>query len=151
MVKRILIGFVVIIIIIQFIQPARNNTGQVVPQSFIDTFLPNDTVLNLLSNSCFDCHSNHTKYPWYTNVQPIGWMMAKHINDGKAELNFDELAALSNRRRNSKFKSISEQIEQEKMPLKSFLLMHKNAKLSKADKNILINFFQLKIKELENK
>jgi len=142
MVKRILIGFVVIIIIIQFIQPARNNTGQVVPQSFIDTFLPNDTVLNLLSNSCFDCHSNHTKYPWYTNVQPIGWMMAKHINDGKAELNFDELAALSNRRRNSKFKSISEQIEQEKMPLKSFLLMHKNAKLSKADKNILINFFQ---------
>ena len=78
-------------------------------------------------------------------------MMAKHINDGKAELNFDELAALSNRRRNSKFKSISEQIEQEKMPLKSFLLMHKNAKLSKADKNILINFFQLKIKELENK
>lgn len=151
MVKRILIGFVVIIIIIQFIQPARNNTGQVVPQSFIDTFLPNDTVLNLLSNSCFDCHSNHTKYPWYTNVQPIGWMMAKHINDGKAELNFDELAALSNRRRNSKFKSISEQIEQEKMPLKSFLLMHKNAKLSKADKNILINFFQLIIKELENK
>ena len=151
MVKRILIGFVVIIIIIQFIQPARNNTGQVVPQSFIDTFLPNDTVLNLLSNSCFDCHSNHTKYPWYTNVQPIGWMMAKHINDGKAELNFDELAALSNRRRNSKFKSISEQIEQEKMPLKSFLLMQKNAKLSKADKNILINFFQLIIKELENK
>jgi len=137
--------------IIQFIQPARNNTGQVVPQSFIDTFLPNDTVLNLLSNSCFDCHSNHTKYPWYTNVQPIGWMMAKHINDGKAELNFDELAALSNRRRNSKFKSISEQIEQEKMPLKSYLLMHKNAKLSKADKNILINFFQLKIKELDNK
>lgn len=151
MVKRILIGFVVIIIIIQFIQPARNNTGQVVPQSFIDTFLPNDTVLNLLSNSCFDCHSNHTKYPWYTNVQPIGWMMAKHINDGKADLNFDELAALSSRRRNSKFKSISEQIEQEKMPLKSYLLMHKNAKLSKADKNILINFFQSKIKELENK
>ena len=151
MVKRILIGFVVIIIIIQFIQPARNNTGQVVPQSFIDTFLPNDTVLNLLSNSCFDCHSNHTKYPWYTNVQPIGWMMAKHINDGKADLNFDELAALSSRRRNSKFKSISEQIEQEKMPLKSYLLMHKNAKLSKADKNILINFFQLIIKELENK
>ena len=151
MVKRILIGFVLTIIVIQFIQPARNSTGQVVPQSFIDTFLPNDTVLNLLSNSCFDCHSNNTKYPWYTNVQPIGWMMAKHINDGKAELNFDELAALSNRRRNSKFKSISEQIEQEKMPLKSFLLMHKNAKLSKADKNILINFFQLIIKELENK
>ena len=145
MVKRILIGFVVIIIIIQFIQPARNNTGQVVPQSFIDTFLPNDTVLNLLSNSCFDCHSNNTKYPWYTNVQPIGWLMANHINDEKKELNFNELAALSTRRRNSKFKSISQQIEQAKMPLKSYLFIHRNAALNEADKKLLINFFQSKI------
>lgn len=145
MVKRILIGFVVIIIIIQFIQPARNNTGQVVPKSFIDTFQPNDTIVKLLANSCFDCHSNNTKYPWYTNIQPVGWLMAKHINDGKAELNFDDLAALSNRRRNSKFKSISEQIEQDEMPLKSYLLIHRKAALNEADKKLLINFFQSKI------
>ena len=71
--------------------------------------------------------------------------MAKHINDGKAELNFDDLAALSNRRRNSKFKSISEQIEQDEMPLKSYLLIHRKAALNEADKKLLINFFQSKI------
>ena len=71
--------------------------------------------------------------------------MAKHINDGKAELNFDDLAALSNRRRNSKFKSIAEQIQQDEMPLKSYLLIHRNAALNETDKKVLINFFQSKI------
>lgn len=145
MVKRIFIGFVVIIIVIQFIQPVRNTSGQVVPQSFIDTFQPNDTIVKLLANSCFHCHSNNTKYPWYTNIQPVGWLMAKHINDGKDELNFDDLAALSNRRRNSKFKSIAEQIQQDEMPLKSYLLIHRNAALNETDKKVLINFFQSKI------
>jgi len=143
--KYILIATLILFIGIQFIQPVRNTSGQALPQSFLDTFQVNDTVKNLLANSCFDCHSNNTKYPWYTNIQPVSWLMAKHINDGKAELNFDDLAALSNRRRNSKFKSISEQIEQDEMPLKSYLLIHRKAALNEADKKLLINFFQSKI------
>lgn len=143
--KYILIATLILFIGIQFIQPVRNTSGQALPQSFLDTFQVNDTVKNLLANSCFDCHSNNTKYPWYTSVQPIGWLMAKHISDGKEELNFDELAALGTRRRNSKFKSISQQIEQDKMPLKSYLFIHRNAALNEADKKLLINFFQSKI------
>jgi hypothetical protein len=143
--KYILIATLILFIGIQFIQPVRNTSGQALPQSFLDTFQVNDTVKNLLANSCFDCHSNNTKYPWYTSVQPIGWLMAKHISDGKEELNFDELAALGTRRRNSKFKSISQQIEQDKMPLKSYLFVHRNATLNEADKKFLINFFQSKI------
>ena len=143
--KYILIATLILFIGIQFIQPVRNTSGQALPQSFLDTFQVNDTVKNLLANSCFDCHSNNTKYPWYTNIQPVGWLMANHINDGKKELNFNELAALSTRRRNSKFKSISQQIEQAKMPLKSYLFIHRNAALNEADKILLINFFQSKI------
>lgn len=143
--KYILIATLILFIGIQFIQPVRNTSGQALAQSFLDTFQVNDTVKNLLANSCFDCHSNNTKYPWYTSVQPIGWLMAKHISDGKEELNFDELAALGTRRRNSKFKSISQQIEQDKMPLKSYLFVHRNATLNEADKKFLINFFQSKI------
>ena len=143
--KRIFYFFIIFLVAVQFIRPRRNTGVPPIPQSFIDTFLPNDTVLNLLSNSCFDCHSNNTKYPWYTNVQPIGRLMANHINDGKKELNFNELAALSPRRRNSKFKSIAEQIQQDEMPLKSYLLIHRNAALNETDKKVLINFFQSKI------
>lgn len=143
--KYILIATLILFIGIQFIQPVRNTSGQALPQSFLDTFQVNDTAKNLLANSCFDCHSNNTKYPWYTSVQPIGWLMAKHISDGKEELNFDELAALGTRRRNSKFKSISQQVEQDKMPLKSYLFVHRNATLNEADKKFLINFFQSKI------
>lgn len=143
--KRIFYFFIIFLVAVQFIRPRRNTGVPPIPQSFIDTFLPNDTVLNLLSNSCFDCHSNNTKYPWYTNVQPIGRLMANHVNDGKKELNFNELAALSPRRRNSKFKSIAEQIQQDEMPLKSYLLIHRNAALNETDKKVLINFFQSKI------
>ncbi|HRO85618.1 MAG TPA: heme-binding domain-containing protein [Niabella sp.] len=143
--KRIFYFFIIFLVAVQFIRPRRNTGVPPIPKSFIDTFQPNDTIVKLLANSCFDCHSNNTKYPWYTNIQPVGWLMAKHINDGKAELNFDDLAALSNRRRNSKFKSISEQIEQDEMPLKSYLLIHRKAALNEADKKLLINFFQSKI------
>lgn len=130
---------------IQFIRPQRNISTQAVPQAFLDSFQVSDTVKNLLANSCFDCHSNNTRYPWYTNIQPVGRLMANHIKEGKEKMNFNELAALSTRRRNSKFKNITEQIEQGEMPLKSYLLMHNNAKLSPAERTILINFFQSKI------
>lgn len=130
---------------IQFIRPQRNSSAPAVPQDFLDTFHVGDTVKNLLANSCFDCHSNNTRYPWYTNIQPVSWLMANHIKEGKEKLNFNELAALSIRRRNSKFKNITEQIDHGEMPLKSYLLMHNNAKLSPAERTILIKFFQSKI------
>lgn len=149
--NKLIILLIILLTAIQFIQPARNTGVQAIPQSFIDTFRVNNTVKNILTVSCFDCHSNNTRYLWYTNIQPISWMIAKHIKDGKAELNFDELAALSPRRRNSKFRSITEQIEKDEMPLKSYLILHKDGRLSEEDKNTLINFFQSKINNAENR
>ncbi len=143
--NKLIILLIILLAAIQFIRPARNTSVQAVPQAFMDTFQVNENVKKLLVTSCFDCHSNHTRYPWYTNIQPVGWLMAKHIRAGKAELNFDELAALSPRRRNSKFRSITEQIEKDEMPLKSYLILHKDARLSEEDKNTLISFFQSKI------
>jgi hypothetical protein len=96
--------------------------------------------------SCYDCHSNNTKYPWYNKIQPAAWFLEDHIKEGKAELNFNEWGLLSNRRKASKLRSIIKQIESGAMPLDSYTLIHRNAKFSETDKKIIVKY----IKKLKN-
>ena len=94
----------------------------------------------LLQESCYDCHSNNTEYPWYNKVQPVAWFLEDHIQEGKDELNFNEWAEYSDRRKNSKLRSIISQIEEDKMPLDSYTLIHKDAILSDEDKRVIIDY-----------
>lgn len=141
--SRIKIGLLVlsvIIIAIQFVQPARNQNRQVLDADITRLYMVPENVKAVLKPSCYDCHSNNTNYPWYANVQPGGWWLASHIKKGKAELNFDEFGNYSKRRRQSKLKSIASSIEDGTMPLPSYTLIHKNAKLSKEDKTLLLSW-----------
>ncbi|MBT5165791.1 MAG: heme-binding domain-containing protein, partial [Nitrosomonadales bacterium] len=108
-----------------------------------DFLLVNNTQENisaLLQESCYDCHSNNTEYPWYNKVQPAAWYLEDHIQEGKDELNFNEWAEYSDRRKNSKLRSIISQIEEDKMPLDSYTLIHKDAILSDEDKRVIIDY-----------
>jgi hypothetical protein len=133
----------ILLILAQFVRPARNKSGQAQRSIFFDSFKVNKPVQHLLETACFDCHSNDTRYPWYTNVQPVGWLMAKHIKDGKAKLNFDKMAGYGPRRIRSKFKAIKDQIEQDKMPLESYKKLHKEARLSEDQKALLLKWVNL--------
>ena len=102
---------------IQFVPTERNQTNAVPKTDFI---LVNDVpkdIKNKLQVSCYDCHSNNTAYPWYNKVQPVAWLLENHIKEAKAELNFNEWANYSNRRKKSKLKSIISQIRDNEMPL----------------------------------
>lgn len=140
--KKILLIILVAIIAIQFIQPARNKNGQVSPTDISKVVSVPQNVALLLRNACYDCHSNNTTYPWYANVQPIGWILARHISDGKKELNFSDFGSHTNRRQQSKFKAIASQIKDDEMPLYSYTIIHKNARLSKEEKALIINWAQ---------
>lgn len=94
----------------------------------------------ILNTSCYDCHSNNTRYPWYATIQPAGWLLAKHVKDGKAELNFDAFGNYSKRRQLSKLKSVASQINDGEMPLPSYTWIHKDAKLSTADKGLITDW-----------
>jgi hypothetical protein len=109
-----------------------------------------DCVNQILKRSCYDCHSDHTRYPWYAAIQPAGWILARHIRRGKAELNFSEFDRYSRRRQISKLKGIAKQIEDKEMPLKSYLLLNKEAKLSVEEKNLLINWMLSKADSISN-
>ncbi len=134
----LLVGFVGI----QFV-PTDLNQSDTVPKT--DFLLVNNTQENisaLLQESCYDCHSNNTEYPWYNKLQPVAWFLEDHINEGKEELNFNEWDAYSNRRKNSKLKSIISQVKDDEMPLASYTLIHKDAKLSNSEKTLIIDYMK---------
>lgn len=131
---------------IQFIPTTRNQNNEVLETDFSKTFSVPNNIQNLLRNSCYDCHSNNTNYPWYNKIQPVSWFLEHHIKDGKKELNFSEFGGYSKRRQKSKLKSIKSQIEKDVMPLSSYTLIHRDAKLSKKDKKLIYNWLdKLKI------
>lgn len=141
-VKKILLVILVAFIAIQLIQPARNQSGQVLSTDIAMAYQIPDTVQTILKLACYDCHSNNTRYPWYTYVQPVGWLLANHIRDGKEELNFSEFGAYSNRRKQSKLKSIQSQVHDGEMPLSSYTLLHKKARLTDEQKQLIIDWAQ---------
>lgn len=130
------------LIVIQFF-PITLNESDTVPQSdfMVENQVP-ATIKNRLQVSCYDCHSNNTDYPWYSKIQPAAWYLEDHIQDGKDELNFNEWAEYSDRRKNSKLRSIISQIEEDKMPLDSYTLIHKDAILSDEDKRVIIDYMK---------
>jgi len=138
--SRIKMGIIILLVILvalQFFQPAQNRNVQVQKSglSSVTNIPPN--VQAILKNSCYDCHSNNTRYPWYASIQPGAWWMASHIKEGKDELNFDEFGKYSKRRQKSKLKSIASAVSDGTMPIASYLFIHKDAALSKAEQTLI--------------
>ena len=138
--KKILLTIVIVFIAIQFIRPAHNTSGQVLPTDITKTVNIPDKVLDVFKNSCYDCHSNNTRYPWYVNIQPMGWVMARHIKNGKKNLNFSEFGAYSKRKQANKLRLIAITMKEGSMPLSSYTIMHTDAKINTEDKNLIIHW-----------
>ena len=94
-IKKIALVLVIVFVAIQFIQPAHNKSGQVLPTDFTIVYTVPPNVQTILQNACTDCHSNNTSYPWYSNIQPMAWIMKRHIDNGKEKLNFSEFGISS--------------------------------------------------------
>lgn len=139
-ITKILLALLIVFILTQFVQPSHNKTVQVLTTDFAKVFVVPDNVQTVLQNACYDCHSNNTNYPWYSNIQPMAWMMAKHINNGKDKLNFSDFGSYTSRRQVSKLKGIANQIKDDEMPLFSYKWMHNNARLSKQQKDLIMDW-----------
>lgn len=122
-------------IIIQFIQPARNSGPP--PVRFEQAYHVPAGVQAILQTSCYDCHSSTTRYPWYSKIQPGSWWMASHIKKGKEELNFSEFDKYSGRRQQSKLRAIAGSVKDGSMPLESYTWLHRESKLSGEEKRHL--------------
>lgn len=150
-IKKITILLVIALVGIQFM-PTKRNISDVVPATDINTvFNVPEGITATFKTSCYDCHSNNTVYPWYNKIQPMAWLLENHINNGKAELNFNEFGDYSVRRQKSKLKSIASQINDGEMPISSYTIIHQDAKLSESDKKLIKEWANVKIDSLNNK
>ena len=137
--KRKILWLVGILILIQFIRPNKNNSGLVELDYATELKVTNE-VKNLIETSCADCHSNNTIYPWYGEIAPISWYLAYHVNDAKEHLNFSEWTDYNKNQKKHILKDLKEELEDRNMPLNSYLLMHKNAKLTESQYKLLLDW-----------
>ncbi|MFV8342932.1 heme-binding domain-containing protein [Flavobacterium sp. XS2P39] len=140
-IKKILIIGFVIFLLMQLYQPARNESyEQELTANFTKMYDVPKNVETILRTSCYDCHSNNTNYPFYSYIQPARFFMEEHIKDGKKDLNFNEFGKYSKRKQENKLEAIIKQIKSDEMPLASYTLLHKNAIVTPAQKEEVINW-----------
>jgi hypothetical protein len=136
--KKILVGVLAALVIIQFIIPERNISPEIITAGDISKVRPiPEGVHEILVRKCYDCHSNNTSYPWYVNIQPIGWWLANHVNEGKDELNFSLFAGYDKKKADHKLEELGEVITDGSMPLKSYTLLHPESKITEDEKRMI--------------
>lgn len=131
MVRNFLIALALLLVVIQFIHPPRNESGDLTNDISNRYVIPENVKVHL-QNACNDCHSNKTEYPWYSNIQPVAWWLDGHVTGGKRHLNFNNFTHRNIAYQNHKFEEIVEVIKEKEMPLPSYTWMglHPAANLS---------------------
>lgn len=124
MLKKVLLALLAVLIIIQFFGIDRTRPESDPAKDFIAVENPPDSVALSIRNSCYDCHSNNTVYPWYSRVAPVSWMLAAHVKEGREHLNFSEWGDYPVGRITYILQNCYEAISENEMPLPSYRLMH---------------------------
>jgi hypothetical protein len=149
--RRLVIGLILAsLIIIQFFRPEKNLGEIETAEDFIQVTGVPDTLARVFMNSCYDCHSNFTKYPWYSNVAPASWFLNKHVVEGKAHLNFSSWALMDKAARISQLDDICSECSAGTMPLASYLWMHSDAELSPEDIDAICEWAENEALEIMN-
>jgi len=128
------IAVLMVLVAIQWVPIDRTN-----PPAKLEIAAPAN-VRAVLERSCFDCHSNRTKWPWYSRVAPASWFVIRHVDDARKDLNMTEWPMFDVQAQLFYLGEMKKQIADENMPLASYLLLHRDAKLSDADRELLLTW-----------
>jgi hypothetical protein len=146
---RIIIGVIAAgLLILQFFKPAKDNPPVDPKLDLITVNNPPENVRVMLKTSCYDCHSHETVYPWYFGFAPVAFRLNDHITEGREEMNFSEWEKYPAKDRQKYVRRAVRFIEQDKMPLWDYKLIHTESKLTDEQKKELTDWFKnLKITE----
>jgi len=147
----VLIVLLALFVTIQLIPSGRPINQPVVGKDIFEVVEIPAEVESLLKNACYDCHSQSVKYPWYSYVAPVSWLVAKDVNMGREHLDFGNWGKLTKRKQIKALGEIAEEIEDGNMPMKIYITMHSEADLSDVERELIVNWAeQLAEKILEN-
>lgn len=138
---KIIWSIVAILVIMQFFRIDKTNPPVNDADDFVKIYNTPDSIQTMIKTSCYDCHSNETVYPSYSNIAPISWVVKSHINEGRENLNFSEFGKYNDNQKRHGLEEAAEEIEKGKMPMGQYTMIHKDAKLSESQKKVLIDYF----------
>lgn len=139
-IKILVIGLLAVFIIIQLVPSNLPENSEDLNNDLLFSEKVPENVKDILKTSCYDCHSNRTDYPWYSYVAPVSWLVAKDTREGREELNFSLWAELSKRKKIKALNNIAEEVEDKKMPMEIYTVIHKDAILSENDVEAIIDW-----------
>lgn len=138
--KIILIVIGVLVAGLQFFRGTPPEVTMDNPDDLIANSQISSEVSTLLRSACYDCHSNETRYPWYSYITPVSWSIFDHISHGREEVNFSDWASLRKSKKVRILKDVVDEVGEGKMPLDSYTIMHSEAKLTKEQRDLLVDW-----------
>ncbi len=132
-IEVVLVALAILFLAAQFVRPDFTNP----PTDPSKVLRAPAHVQPILDRSCNDCHSNRTRYPWYSRISPVSWWLKDHIEHGREELNFSEFGRYDPKEADHLMEEVCEMVEKGEMPLREYLWGHRGARLSAADKEAL--------------
>lgn len=140
--RNILLLIIVFLSVAQFFKIEKTNPQVTSSLDFLSIETPPENISAMVKNQCYDCHSNETKYPWYTDYAPISWWIKSNINGARDFLNFSEWGKLDQKQKIAKMEECYEAVEEGEMPVALYILMHEESQFSDSAKDSLMNWFK---------
>ena len=139
---------VILFALLQLTNPSHVNPP--VKTDFIAATQPPPEVAAMLRSACYDCHSDVTRWPWYSRIAPMSWQIAQDVNEGRQHINLSEWPADADLAR-KKIENMSDEVDDGSMPLAKYTLIHKDARLTEAQRTALTQWLDGQANELKSK
>lgn len=144
--KKIIFWTLVAFALIQFFPIDRTNQPVDTKVNFVDARKSPEKIRTLLKNACYDCHSNETVYPKYAFIAPVSWSVKSHVNEGREHLNFSAWQTYNKDLKENMLTKSIQTIQNKTMPMPGYVVYHKEANLSEAERALLIQYFENMLK-----
>lgn len=134
--RRVQSALAVILILVigaQFVRADRTNPPSKPQASLLAQKSVTPDVRAILDRSCRDCHSNDTRWPWYSHVAPVSWFLLQHVNGGRDRMNYSDWTSYEGDDQDKFLDGMCTLTKKRRMPLPSYLWIHRDARLSDAD------------------
>ncbi|WP_370900241.1 heme-binding domain-containing protein [Chryseobacterium gossypii] len=145
-VKKTVFWVLLVFILIQFIPVDRVNPPVKRSVNFVDSKKTPEKIKNLIRGACYDCHSNETVYPRYAFIAPVSWSVKSHVNEGREHLNFSVWETYNKDLKENMLMHSIQTIRNKTMPMPGYIVYHKEANLSEAERTLLVQYFENMLK-----
>ncbi|MFL6229596.1 MAG: heme-binding domain-containing protein [Pyrinomonadaceae bacterium] len=149
--KWVVIVIALLFVVAQFVPTGMSNPPVDQTRTVEARLHVTPEVESILARSCNDCHTQQTRYPWYSRVAPFSWLLANHIKEGRDHLNFSDWAGYDEEEQGILLQNICRITRRGAMPVNSYLYIHRDAKLSQADVQTLCNWTNAESERLDAK